>query len=74
MLLEAKTAKKLPKRYVYSEIVGFQYRKTRKRNEEPCDISLVSFDGKRQKNEEADEANFDEPLGIFCGHQKSRLA
>ena len=27
---------------------------------------------KAKKNEEADEANFDEPLGIFCGPEKSR--
>ena len=70
--MEAKTTKKLPKRYVYSEIWVFWERRTPKRSDEPDDIPFVSFDGKQKKNEEADEANFDEPFGIFCGHEKSR--
>ena len=28
--------------------------------------------GKVEKSEVADEANFDDPLDIFCGHEKSR--
>ena len=48
-LVEAKTTKKLPKRYVYSEIWVFGERRTPKRSDEPDDIPFVSFDGKRKK-------------------------
>ena len=47
--MEAKTIKKLPKRYVYSEIWVLGERRTPKRSDEPDDIPFVSFDGKRKK-------------------------
>ena len=40
-LLEAKTTKKLPKRYVYNGFWVFCERRTPKRSDEPCDILLV---------------------------------
>ena len=47
--MEAKTTQKLPKRYVYNGIWVFRERRTAKRSDEPCDILLVSRDGKRKK-------------------------
>ena len=48
-LVEAKTVKKLRKRYVYSEIWVFRERRTPQRSDEPDDIPFGSFDGKRKK-------------------------
>mgnify|MGYP001418333892 CR=1 FL=1 len=71
-LLEAKTTKKLPKRYVYSEIWVFGERRTPKRSDEPDDIPFVSFDGKRKKTKKPTRL-ISTTLSISFAGTKSRV-